>query len=166
MLLNGVLAWLHILGAVGWLGTAMLFGIVLGPTLAKLSPSARSELVIKLFPRFLPYLQGFASFTLVMGVALALVLAQGDYSIYAPTHSFGLYISVGAGLALVALIVALGIVVPSARKVLEMTKALAEKPGAPPNELMKASMRMRRGTTAALILLLVVLALMVAAANA
>ncbi len=166
MLLNAVVAWLHILGAVGWLGTAMLFGIVLGPTLAKLSPSARSELVIKLFPRFLPYLQGFASFTLLMGVALALVVAQGDYSIYAPTHPFGLYISVGAGLSLVSLIVALGVVVPSARKVLAMTKGLAEKPGAPPNELMKASMRMKSGATVVLIVLLIVLAFMVAAANA
>jgi uncharacterized membrane protein len=165
MLLNAVLAWLHILGAVGWLGTAMLFGIILGPTLAKLSPPARSELVIKLFPRFLPYLQGFLSLTLVMGVALALVVAQGDFSVFSPTNPFGLYISVGAGLALVTVIVAMGIVVPSARKVLEMTKALAEKPGPPPGELMRASNKMKTGATAALILLFIVLAFMVAAAN-
>ncbi len=166
VLLTAVLTWLHVLGAVGWLGAVMFFGMVLGPLLGKLSPGTRSELVLKLFPKFSRYVGIFAVFTVIVGVTLALVMANGDLSIFAPTTAFGLYITTGATLALVTVIIAFALVIPSARKILKITQNLAQNPGPPPPELAKVSSRLRTTSLAGMILLLLVLVFMVAAVNA
>ncbi len=164
MLLNGILAWLHIFGAIGWMGIAMFFGMVLGPLLGKLTPATRSELILKLFPKVLVYIRAFSIFTVLMGVALVFSMTNGDLSLLSPATSFGLYITVGATLALITIAVAMGLVLPSAKKVVEITQSLVQNPGPPPPELLKVSRRLRIGSVVGLALLVLVLAFMVAAA--
>ena len=164
MVLNGILAWLHIFGAIGWMGSVLFLGIVLGPLLGKLSPGTRSEVILKLFPKLVSYIQVFAIFTLVMGVALAVSITNGDLKLFSPSSSFGLYITAGATLALVTIAIAMGVVVPSANRILGITKDLTQNLGPPPPELAKISRRMRMATTIVLFLLLIVLLFMVAAA--
>jgi len=164
-LVTAVVVWLHIFSAVGWLGAVMVFGMLVGPLLPGFSPSTRAELVMKLFPRFVRYIQVFAGTTVVFGVAAALAFTNGNMALFAPTSNFGLFISVGALLALVALVVGLAVVVPATNKVIRLTGELAKNPGPPSPELQKASNRTRMGGGFVLVLLIIVLVCMVAAAS-
>jgi uncharacterized membrane protein len=165
MTLSGILAWFHILGAIGWVGAAMFFAIVVGPLLGKLTPGTRGELILKLFPRFVRYIAAFGTLTLVMGVALAFSVTDGNIGLLSPTASpAGMYITAGAILALVAIGIATGVVIPTANRIVQILQSMAQNPGPPPPELAKATNRLRRGAMTALVLLLVVLVFMVAAA--
>jgi hypothetical protein len=142
----------------------MFFGMVMGPLLGQLSPGTRSELILKLFPKLIRYIESFSILTVVMGVALALSITKGDLSPFSPATSFGRYITAGATVALVTIAIALGVVAPSGRKVLRITQDLVKNPGPPPPELAKTSRRMRTAATSVVVLLLIVLIFMVAAA--
>jgi uncharacterized membrane protein len=157
------LLWLHVVGAIGWLGSAMLFGMVLGPALPTLSPTTRGEFIVKVFPRYIRFVQIFTLITPIIGVALALSMADGNFSVFAPTSQFGLFISAGAALALVAWVVAFGVVTPAAGKVLRLTEQMMKSAGPPPSDLLGASMRLRGGAAVGLVLLMAILACMVAA---
>jgi uncharacterized membrane protein len=158
MTLSGILAWFHILGAIGWMGAAMFFAIIVGPLLGKLTPGTRAELILKLFPRFVRYIGAFATLTLVMGVALAFSITNGNIGLLSPS------ITAGAVLGLVAVGLATGVVIPSANRIVGILQGMAQKPGPPPPELSQATTRLRMGAAAVLVLLFVVLVLMVAAA--
>jgi uncharacterized membrane protein len=165
MTLSGILAWFHILGAIGWVGAAMFFAMVVGPLLGKLTPGARGELILKLLPRFVRYIAAFGTLTLVMGVALAFSITNGNIGLLSPTASpVGLYITVGAVLALVTIGIATGVVIPTSNRIVRILQTMAQNPGPPPPELARATTRLRMGATTALVLLLVVLVFMVAAA--
>ncbi len=158
-----VLLWLHIVAAIGWVGAAMVFGMVLGPVLPTFTPATRGEFIVKVFPKYIRFIEIFTIATPIIGVALALSMANGDFSMFAPTTQFGLFISVGAALAVVALVVAFGVVTPAARKVLKLTEAMMKAPGPPSPELLGANKRLRGGAAIGLVLLMVILVCMVAA---
>jgi hypothetical protein len=99
-----------------------------------------------------------------MGVGLLLSIINGDLSLLSPAASFGRYITAGATIALVTVLVAIAVVAPSANKILRIVENLAKNPGPPPPELAKVSRRLRMGTTSVLVLLVVVLVFMVGAA--
>ena len=164
MVLTTIVLWIHIFGAIGWLGAAMVFGMVIGPSLPKLSPQARAELLIKIIPRFARYIVVFAVLTLAFGVITATVILNGDFSVSLSTP-FGLYISIGAALALVVAVIALGVVLPTISKIVKMTESLAKSPGPPPPELIAASNRLRMGSLVALVFLILVTMFMVAGAT-
>ena len=144
----------------------MIFGMLIGPTIGKLSPTARSELIIKLFPGFLRYVSVFALMTVIFGLALVLDIGNGNMSVFSLSTSFGLYISIGATLALITMVLAFAVVVPSARKVLRLTQEMVNNSTPPTPELHKVSSRMRIGSAVALVLLILVLVFMVAGVNA
>ena len=160
-----VLLWLHIVGAVGWLGAAMVFAMLIGPTLPTLTPASRGELVVKLIPKYINYALTFTFITPIFGLALALYISHGSWSVFAPTSSFGLFISIGALLSIAAWVIAFGLVGPTSRKVVRYTKEMMKNPGPPPPELLKASKRLRMVSTTGLVVLLLIVACMVAAAT-
>ena len=164
-IVTAILAWFHILGAIGWLGAVMLFGMLIGPLLPGLSPTTRGELIVKLFPRFVRYIQVFAIATPVFGVSLVLSVAGGDLSVMSPSNSFGLFISTGAVITVVVLIIAFAVVLPTARRIVQVVIRMQENPGPPPPELPAIQKRLRIGATTAMVLLMIVLAFMVAAVN-
>ena len=165
MILNTVVLWAHVFGAIGWLGAAMVFAIVLGPALPSLSAQARLEFLATVLPRYVRYIRMFAAVTVVFGVATVLVIADGDYSVLSPSTPFGLYVSAGALLALVVMGLAFGVILPTAGRIAEMSGALLKAPGPPPPELLAASERLRKGSMAGLVLLAAVTVLMVASAT-
>jgi uncharacterized membrane protein len=165
MILNTVVLWVHIFGAIGWLGAAMVFGMVIGPSLGKLSPTARGEFMVKVAPRYARYIEAFSILTLVFGVAMVAVLADGNTSILSWSTAFGFYISIGAALALVAEILAFVVILPATHKIVNISEALAKNPGPPPPELMVASKRLRVGSTLGMVLLILVTIFMVAGAT-
>ena len=117
---NAALAWLHILAAIGWMGTAMFLVMVLTPSMRVLSPSSRRDLILRLFPRFIRYVTVFATLTLVAGILLAFGYAGSSLQLLSPTTAWGLRITVGASLALVAYALAIGLGLRSARKIVKI----------------------------------------------
>ena len=143
----------------------MIFALVIGPSVAKMSPQGRTEFFAKVVPRFLRYIEVFSIITVLAGVAMVAVLANGDFSILSPATSFGLLISAGALLALVAIGLAMAVIVPTARKMSAISQGMMEKPGPPPPELPALANRLKQSSGAALVLLIVVTILMVGAAT-
>lgn len=164
-LVLAILFWLHIFSAVGWMGAAMVFGMVLGPLLPTFNPATRGEIVLKLFPKYVRYSELFALSTVGFGVILALVMSGGNMSNFSPTTTFGLFITIGASLAIVTAIVALGVIAPSAHKLVRLTESAVKTPGPPSPDLMKTSNRLKMSATIGLVLLILVLVCMVAAAE-
>lgn len=162
MFLLPVLLWFHIFAAVGWLGSAMVFAMLIGPTIGTLTPGTRSEVVVKLFPKYIRYVEGFSIATIVFGLLLVADIGNGDMSVFSPSTTFGLYITAGALLAVITVALAFAIIVPSARKVVRLTQEMIKNPGPPPPELPKVSARLRGGATIGLILLILILIFMVA----
>ncbi|HEY4823348.1 MAG TPA: hypothetical protein VIH83_06670 [Candidatus Bathyarchaeia archaeon] len=162
---NAVLAWLHILAAIGWMGTAMFLVMVLTPSMRRLSPSSRRDLILKLFPRFIRYVTVFATLTLVAGILLAFAYAGSNLESLSPTTRWGFMITVGASLALVAYALALGLGLRSARKIVKILNTQQDPQRTPPPEIMKLQVRMRLTATTVMILLMLSLVFMVAASR-
>lgn len=158
-----VLLWLHIVCAVGWLGAAMVFAMLIGPTLPSLSPASRGELVVKLFPKYIRWAEIFTLVTPVTGVALGLYI--GPKVVFDPSTSLGMYISAGALLSLVTLAISFGLIAPTARKIVRLTEELMKSPAPPPAALGQASKRLRTLSTSGLVLLFVIVACMALAAS-
>lgn len=165
MILTTVVQWVHIFGAIGWLGGAMVFGIVIGPAMEKFSAPTRGEFVVRVVPRFVRFIETFSILTVVFGILTVAAYANGDYSIMSLSNSFGLYISIGAVLAVVAIGIAMGVIVPATHKIVKITESLMKSPAQPPPELMVASKRLKFGSLSAMVILIAVTVLMVAAAT-
>jgi len=143
----------------------MVFGMIVAPGLAKLTPQSRAEFVLNVFPRYVRYTVVFAIITLAFGVGSLIVFTNGNFSMLALTSSFGMYIPAGALLALIAFAIGISVAIPAANKVVRITKSIAGNAGPPPPELLAASKRMRVGTTATMVILVLVTILMVAGAT-
>ena len=158
-----MLLWLHIFAAVGWMGAAMVFAMIIGPSLASLTPPTRSEFVVKVLPKYVGYVQTFTLATPLIGVALALAISNGSFGVFSPSTRFGGFISAGAGLAVLAMVIVFGVITPAAKKVVKLTEEAMKSQGAPPTELHGAAKKMRVGAGVGLALLVVILVCMVAA---
>ncbi|MFQ6011248.1 MAG: hypothetical protein ACE5KG_03650 [Nitrososphaerales archaeon] len=165
-LVNAVLAWFHIISTVGWMGTAMFVVMVMTPTLLKLSPPTRGELILNLFPRMIKYVAVFATATIVFGALLALTTVGGNLAAFAPSNPWGLRISVGAALTLVAFILAIGIAIPTLRRIIVVVEGMKQNPkDQPPPEMPSLQNRLKLSSLSILILLSLILVFMVAAAR-
>ena len=158
-----ILAFGHVLSAMGWLGGGFLTTFVLGPNLMNLSPAARLEYNVKVLPRILRFLQVSIGLTLLFGVLLLYAFYNGDFSFLFKTGQ-GIELSVGATLALVDAILAWSFVFPSFKRVIQISSSLS-KGGqqAPSPDLMKYGNRARIGALVGAVLLLAVLSAMIAA---
>jgi uncharacterized membrane protein len=165
MVLVTVALWAHIFSAIGWLGAAMVFGIIIGPSLGKLSPQARGEFMAKVMPKYLRYFEIFSGMTILFGIVTADVLLNGDFSSISFSTPFGLYITMGAILALVVFAVSFSVTVPMTRKIIRIAESMMTTPGPPPPELAVLLRRQRVITTVTLFLMIVVTVLMVAGAT-
>jgi hypothetical protein len=145
----------------------MVFGLLIGPTLPTLSPASRSELIVKLVPKYVRYGQIFTLITPFFGLGLALYVSRGSFTVFSPSiyGDFGLFISIGAILTLVAWAISFGILSPTANEVVRLTKESMTQGGPPPQELLQASKRLRITSAVAIVVLFVIVACMVAAAT-
>jgi hypothetical protein len=165
MVLTTIVLWVHIFGAIGWLGAAMTFGMVIGPSLRRLSPQARTEFVVKVLSKFLRHIEIFTLITLIFGPLTIVAILNGNLSAFSLSTDFGLYITIGALLTLVVVAISVAVIIPAAHKMIRLSEAIIKTPGPPPPELMAASKRLTASSTVDLILMLVVTIFMVAAAT-
>jgi uncharacterized membrane protein len=116
-----VLLVLHVGAVVAWMGGAALFVSVIMPSLSKISPSSRGEFIQSALPRYIQFSAGSAILAIIAGLALYGYAPQAGPPL-APTSQGSPYIQAGAILGLIVLIIALGIMVPSGRKFVALTK--------------------------------------------
>ncbi len=162
-LLIVVLAYGHVLSAIGWLGGGILTTFVVGPNVRKLSPGAGLEFNAKVLPRILRFVQVMIGTTFLFGLLLLYFFTDGNLS-WLVTSSQGLELTFGIVLALVTAAVVWSVTVPSFRKVIDIANSVLKgELKAPPPEMMKYGKRARQGSIAGVILLLIVLATMLAA---
>ena len=159
-----ILAFGHILSAVGWLGASLLTGFVVGPGLQDLSAPSRLEFVSKLIPRILRYVMGMIAGTFVFGLLLLYEVTGGDFSLMSPSTTFGAAISGGIALAVIALVLAVTVIFPSFCRMASLAEEALKSGGQPPPpELMKYADRARISSMLGAVLLVFVLVLMVSA---
>jgi uncharacterized membrane protein len=161
--LLSLLAYGHILSAMGWLGGGILTAFVLGPNLRKLPPAASLEFNAKVLSPIVSFVQIMVVTTFVFGLLLLDAFYDGNFSPLMKS-SQGMELMAGVALALAAAAVAFSFTFPSFKRVVKIARGMLQAgPQPPPPELMKYAKRARVGSMVGLLLLLVVLATMVSA---
>lgn len=129
MLLTAVLAYLHVVSAISWLGGGILFTFVVGPRLARMPPASTRDFLVTVVPGIARFFQVVAGLTLLFGFLLMFDMVGGDYSQF--STSWGIAISIGLSIALVAFVISEAFAGPAFLRL----AAAAEKitPGTPPD---------------------------------
>ncbi|MDA4127237.1 MAG: hypothetical protein OK452_08575, partial [Thaumarchaeota archaeon] len=91
--LIAILAWFHVVSAILWLGGGVMFAFVVGPALAKLSPSSSGEFLLNVAPRVARFFQIIAGSTVLFGVLL--LYSMGGFDLLSLSTFYGLDITVG-----------------------------------------------------------------------
>ncbi|MDG6951429.1 MAG: hypothetical protein JRN12_06275 [Nitrososphaerota archaeon] len=165
-ILVDALTWLHIFSVVGWFGAAMVFLMVVEPSLPNLSPQTNGELVLKLFPRFVRFVQTFATLALVFGISLALAISDGDLALFGVGSTWGMYVSIGASFGIATFLLVFLLLAPSVKELGRLVVQMQQNPGQPPTpEFHKAQELLKYGAPAAVVLLSLAMVFMVAAAG-
>ncbi len=142
----------------------MLTTFVVGPGLHTVSAPARLEFMAKVMPRIIRYIIGMITGTIIFGLLLLYFLIGGDFSVLSPSTTFGAALSAGMTLAIIAVVFAGTVVIPSFRRVIAIAEqVLKSGQTPPPPDLMKFSKRARLGSVTAAVLLMFVLVMMVTA---
>lgn len=163
-LVIGVLTWLHVFCAMGWFGGDLVLMVALDPKLGKLSPSAKRELVTRVFPGINTLEVGFAGATVTFGLLLAYAITGGNLAMLSPAGSWGFAVTVGATLALTAFLLEVTVHSPAVRRVIELArKTDGEKPSTIEPETSKYERRSELAETTIIALLFLAFTCMIAA---
>jgi len=161
-LVTAIFAWLHIFFSVGRLGGGIMFGFVIGPALAKLSPTASGEFFTKVVPRVLRFFQIVPGLAIFFGLLLLYTFTNGDLSKMSPTNSWGLQITIGMTIGLVAFLNGELLAVRYFHKVVEMIRQASSSGGqGPPADFFKTLNKARMSATVTVLLLIIALVFMV-----
>lgn len=120
--INVVLAFLHIISAIGWMGTTVSLMMVTGPVMGTLSPGSRSELALKLIPRIGPLVGIFSTLTIIFGIALVWTLTNGNLGALSPTTIWGIAMSSGMALTIGAVVLGTAGAARTSNKILKIIK--------------------------------------------
>lgn len=160
-----VLAWLHIFFAVGWLGGGIMFGFVIGPALSRLSPPASGEFFKKVVPRILRFFQIVPGLTILFGLLLLYAYTDGNLSVVSLGNSWGLKITLGMTIGLIALLNVELLAVPYFHKAMRIVgQAPSAGSQGPPAELLATLRKARISATVTVFLLIIALMFMVGSA--
>ncbi len=134
-----------------------MFAFVVGPALAKLSPPSSGEFLVKVAPRVARFFQIMAGSTILFGVLLLYSLdPNGGFRILSLSSSFGLNLTIGLSIGLIAFLISDFVAVPPLLKAVRIIREMqASGQHEPPAEFPKT---LRRATiTANLTVLLLIL---------
>ncbi|MCL4355547.1 MAG: hypothetical protein JRM79_05010 [Nitrososphaerota archaeon] len=159
------LAFLHVFSAIGYLGSALTFGLVIGPRLPKLSPTTSNEFFAKVGPAFVRFTEIFSWMTIIFGLVFLYAITGGNLSLVFPSSSWGLSMSAGMVSALAAFLIGIVWVTRSAKRLVKHAQALLLAPGQPPQEMLKLARTLKISSTIGLLLLIAAVVFMVVAAS-
>jgi len=157
-----VLLVLHIGFIVVWAGAATLFSMIISPSLGRITPAARAEFVTATLPRYIRFIVASATGSILFGVLLFGYIFRS--STLAPSSSGLPLVEAGAALGLIAYIVAIGVVYPTANKLVKTIKQMPATE-ADQGEIAQLQKRMRVGASSAAGILALTLILMVVGAS-
>jgi uncharacterized membrane protein len=162
MLLTAILAWLHVLSAIMWLGGGIMFGMVIVPTLSRFSPAASGEFLVRVGPRVGRFFQVVAGSTILFGVLLLYNI--GGFGLLDPSTTYGIELSIGITFALVAFVISEFFAVPPILKAVRLIQEMQKSGGhEPPAELPRTLKIAGITAMTTLVFLLLASAFMVAA---
>ena len=165
-LINAALAWMHIVSAIGWMGSTIFFTMVVAPMMRNLSPQTRSEFSIRMTPKFSRFVSIFAILTIVFGTALVLSLTKGNLTVLAPTTIWGIGMSGGMTLTIAGIILGFGIAIPTSKKMVRLTQEMQSNPQSTAMAQMpRLQKRMATTSITILVLQFCIVAFMVGAAR-
>ena len=127
-LINAALAWMHIVSAIGWMGSTIFFAMILAPVMRSLSPQARAEFSIKMTPKFANFVRLFAILTVIFGLSLVLSLTKCNLEALALTTIWGIGMSGGITLTIIGLALGFGISIPTSKKMVKLTQEMQSNP--------------------------------------
>jgi hypothetical protein len=147
----------HVLSAIGWLGLVLTMNVVIGPLMARFSPSTRSDLMIHFLPRFTRATVSFAGATVLSGFAL--------YASLSPDVPNQQILGFGILLALIAFGLGLAFVVPLSRRLSQMATQAAGTGTPPPAEFAPTLRKVQMHAVLSMAILIVVVGVMVTVAG-
>ena len=120
-----VLRLIHILGGVYWAGTMFFFVTFLEPSLRSLGPDG-GKVMIRFFERgYLKLLPAVAVVTMLSGLWMLWTLSGGFNPDWMGS-SFGMALSTGGALAIIAFVVGMVVMRPAAAQIWEVAKQLPQ----------------------------------------
>ncbi len=152
---------LHVGSIVGWMGAAIFFVSVLGPSIKTMSPEAQDSFSLNMIPRYSRYVLVTSILSLIFGIMLY-GYSEMPGSGVAVSSSGLVWIQAGAGLGVVAFILVLAIVWPSSKKIVKIVKET--RSGGSAGALASVQSRARMGAGIVSALLVIVLILMITGA--
>ncbi len=165
-LIVGTLTWFHIISVIGWSGAALTFLVSIKPSLAKFSPQASGEFILKVLPRFVRSVQIFSVSTVVFGPSLAYTMADGPPNAFDLKSPWSIFIVIGASIGISVFLVVFFLLTPTAKKLTAIITNMNQNPQQPPPaELRKMQKRLALIPPLAVTLLLLTEVFMVAAAQ-
>ncbi|MDG6972098.1 MAG: hypothetical protein JRM74_05375 [Nitrososphaerota archaeon] len=154
-LLIAAVAWFHLFFAVVWIGSSIMFFVVLGPVVSRLTPVSRAEFTVMFFPKMERFMNLVVPLLLLSGAALFAVMSWGDGFVL---DAWSGSVVAGGTLGLVTYLFALAKLVPAARKV-----TIFLQDGGSEEELIGAQRLVGQASAIELVLMLATFTVMVAA---
>jgi len=155
-LIIDILAYGHVLSAVGWLGGGIMVTFVIAPNVSKLAPPANLAFFAYVIPKILRFFQVVVGSTLFFGILLFLDVGSG----LRPDQTNEIYL--GVAIAIAAAVVAFAETIPSLSRVSKIAGEAIQNKGPPSPDIAKYANRARIGSIVGMLLLLVVLSVMIA----
>jgi len=133
----GILTWFHIFSVIGWSGAALTFLITVKPTIAKFSPQASGEFIVKVMPRFTRSVQILSALTVTFGPLLAFTMNDGPPNQFNLVSPWSICIVIGASIGITALLVVFLLLTPTAGKLVRIIRQIQQNPQQPPSDELK-----------------------------
>jgi hypothetical protein len=162
-----VLLFAHVGTVVLWMGASILYVSVLGPSITKLAPSSRADLVKAIGSAYEKYIVRNATIAIVAGLVLYAWITQVDTGV-APTGSWMPWILIGILSGLVAYIIGIAVVIRANRGLMRMMSQSSSGPTGsetPSTEMSALQRRVRMGSGLQALFLFIALLCMVVGAN-
>ena len=128
----GALTWFHVFSVIGWTGAALTFLISIKPSLARFSPQASGEFIVKTLPRFVRSVQVFSVLAIIFGPSLAFTMADGPPNAFDLKSPWSICIVIGASIGITAILVVFFLLTPTAKKLSNLILKMQQNPQQPP----------------------------------
>lgn len=158
-----VLLFAHIGTVILWMGASVLYVSILGPSIAKLAPSSRADLMKAIGKNYESYIVRNATIAIAAGLILYGYITQVATS-YAPSTSGMPWILIGILSGIVAYIIGIAVVMRNNRKLMRMMNQ-TQGSGSPSPEMTTVQKRLMAGAGLQVLFLFVALLCMVVGAN-